>query len=210
MRLAPQLLSPDAAFNAPEFRIGFGSDERLLAVAEHGETFRPAAVLVPLIAHEGEVTVLLTQRSVDLPDHGGQISFPGGRVEDGDANAVEAALREAEEEVGLQAEGVTVLGALEQRGTISNYRVTPIVALAHPFQPIPQVEEVDHVFEVPLSFVFDTDNHEFLERGRDGKSRSMYAITYGEWFIFGFTARILIRLGQLWHATGPCASTPNL
>jgi 8-oxo-dGTP pyrophosphatase MutT (NUDIX family) len=192
-------LAPDVAYNAEDFLMGFGTRERILAVAEHSEIYRPAAVLVPLIAYDGEVTVLLTQRTAHLPDHGGQISFPGGRLEEDDADAVDAALREAEEEVGLAAEKVTVLGAMEQRGTISNYRVTPIVALAEPFRPIPQVEEVAHVFEVPLSFVLDSGNHQFMERGRDGRSDPTYSIPYEEWFIFGFTARILIRLAQIWH-----------
>ena len=203
VRLAPRLLAPEVAFNASQFVMGFGAQEKTLAVAEHGETFRPAAVLVPLIAHDGEVTVLLTQRCAHLPDHGGQISFPGGRLEEGDADAVAAALREAEEEVGLAAEKVRVLGAMEQRGTNSNYRVTPIVALADPFRPVPQQDEVAHVFEVPLSFVLDSANHKFLERGRDGRSDPIYSIPYGEWFIFGFTARILIRLALLWHGDRP-------
>jgi 8-oxo-dGTP pyrophosphatase MutT (NUDIX family) len=109
------------------------------------------------------------------------------RVEDGDSGAVHTALREAEEEVGLVADGVSVLGALEPHGTISNYRVTPVVALAPPFESVPQAEEVANVFEVPFSFVLDTANHQYMERGRDGRSRATYAIPYGEWFIFGFT-----------------------
>ncbi len=202
-RLVPRLLAPDVAFNASDFLMGFGTQEKLLAIAEYGETYRPAAVLVPLIAHDREVTVLLTRRSAHLPDHGGQISFPGGRLEEGDADAVEAALREAREEVGLPSDYVSVLGAMEQRGTNSNYRVTPIVALADPVAPVPQEEEVADIFEVPLSFVLDRANHKFLKHGPDGRSDPMYSIPYGEWFIFGFTARILIRLAQLWHGERP-------
>jgi 8-oxo-dGTP pyrophosphatase MutT (NUDIX family) len=198
-RLGPRLLAPDAAFNAPGFKFGFGREERFLDVAEHGAAFRPAAVLVALITHEGQITVLLTERNADLLDHGGQISFPGGRVEDGDSGAVATALREAEEEVGLGADGVSVLGALETYGTISNYRVTPIVALAPPFETVPQAKEVANVFEVPFSFILDPANHRFMERGLDGRSRATYAIPYGEWFIFGFTARILIKLALLWR-----------
>lgn len=198
-RLAPRLLVPEDAFGAPAFTFGFGAEEQMLAVAEHGAVFRPAAVLVPLIMRDDGVTVLLTERHADLPDHGGQISFPGGRVEDEDEGALGAALREAEEEVGLKPESVSVIGALETRGTISNYRVTPIVALAPPFIPSPQASEVAQVFEVPLGFVLDPANHAFLERGQDGRSRSTYAIPYGDWFIFGFTARILIRLAQAWR-----------
>ncbi len=198
-RLKPRLLTPEDAYNAPEFSLGFGAEEKILAVGEHGEVFRPAAVLVPLITHDAGLTVLLTERHADLPDHGGQISFPGGRVEQDDEGALGAALREAEEEVGLDPRAVSVIGALETRGTISNYRVTPIVALTRPFAPLLQVEEVASVFEVPLGFILDPANHAFLEHGRDGRSRSTYAIPYGERFIFGFTARILIRLAQAWH-----------
>jgi len=198
-RLCPLLMAPDAAFNAPWFKLGCGRDEKFLHVADYGATFRPAAVLVPLITHEDEITVLLTERNSDLPDHGGQISFPGGRVEDGDSGAVHTALREAKEEVGLPVDGVRVLGALEPHGTISNYRVTPIVALAPPFESMLQSEEVANVFEVPFSFILDPANHQFMEYGRDGKSRATHAIYYGEWFIFGFTARILIKLALLWR-----------
>jgi 8-oxo-dGTP pyrophosphatase MutT (NUDIX family) len=207
-RLGAGLLEPDAAFNAPEFTFGFGAEEKVLAVDRHGDVFRPAAVLVPLIQHDDGVTVLLTQRHADLPDHGGQISFPGGRLEEGDDGAVGAALREAEEEVGLRPEDVTVIGALETRGTISNYRVTPIIGLVAPFYPVPQAEEVAEIFEVPLPFVLDPANHRFLERGFDGRSRATYAIPYGPWFIFGFTARILIRLGQVWRK-GESAAAPS-
>ncbi|MDH3239234.1 MAG: CoA pyrophosphatase [Alphaproteobacteria bacterium] len=198
-RLGAGLLEPEVAFNAPEFTLGFGAEEMVLAVDRHGEVFRPAAVLVPLIQHDDGITVLLTRRHADLSDHGGQISFPGGRLEEGDDGAVAAALREAEEEVGLKPQSVTVIGALETRGTISNYRVTPIVGLVAPFDPAPQVEEVAEIFEVPLPFVLDPANHRFLERGSDGRSRATYAIPYGQWFIFGFTARILIRLAQVWR-----------
>lgn len=207
-RLGAGLLEPEAAFNAPEFTLGFGAEEKVLAVDRHGEVYRPAAVLVPLIRHGDGVTVLLTQRHADLPDHGGQISFPGGRLEEGDDGAVGAALREAEEEVGLKPENVTVIGALETRGTISNYRVTPIVGLAAPFDPVPQAEEVAEIFEVPLAFVLDPANHRFLERGSDGRSRATYAIPYGPRFIFGFTARILIRLSQVWRE-GEGAQAPS-
>lgn len=197
-RLGPRLLAPEAAFNAPEFTFGTGPEEMRLTIAEHGEVYRPAAVLVPLIAHRRGMTVLLTERHADLADHGGQISFPGGRLEEGDRDAVDAALREAEEEVGLRPDLVTVLGAMETRATISYYRVTPVIGLAQPFASVPQAEEVAEVFEVPLPFVLDPANHRFLDRGVDGRSRATYAIPYQDRFIFGFTARILISLAHLW------------
>ena len=209
-RLAPLLLAPDEAAAATAFRYGFGADERLLAVDKDGAAFRPAAVLVALIARDGEATVLLTRRASHLPDHGGQISFPGGRIEAGDADAVAAALREAEEEVGLAPATVRVLGALHPRGTNSYYRVTPIVAVAAPFAPVLQAEEVAEAFEVPLSFVLDPANHVLLDRGPDGRPRQMYALPFGERYIFGFTARILIQLAELWHAGAPAEAGPGL
>lgn len=202
-RLGPRLLTPEAAFNAADFSVGTGAGERMLAVAEYGAAYRPAAVLVPLVAHRRGVTVLLTERAADLAEHGGQISFPGGSLEEGDRDAVDAALREAEEEVGLAAADVRVLGALEPRGTVSNFRVTPVVGLVRPFRPILQAAEVATAFEVPFAFVLDSANHAFLERGADGRSAATYAIPFGERFIFGFTARILIRIAQLWHGRGP-------
>lgn len=208
-RLGPHLIATEAAERAPAFLRGFGPDQRSLAVAEHGEKYRPAAVLVPLIARPRGVTVMMTERSAHLPDHAGQISFPGGRLEEGDRGFVDAALREAREEVGLMPQTVRVLGALEQRSTISNYRVTPIVALADPFEPLPQASEVAAVFEVPLAHVFDARNYQFLNKGPDGTPRRMYAIPYDDWFIFGFTARILLRIAQIWHGDASVGLFPH-
>lgn len=202
-RLGARLLAPGTAFNASAFSVGTGADERMLPVAEYGGSYRPAAVLVPLIAHPKGVTVLLTERAADLTEHGGQISFPGGSLEAGDNDAVDAALREAEEEVGLRPANVRILGALEPRGTISNFRVTPVVGLAKPFRPVLEAAEVATAFEVPFAFVLDSANHAFLERGADGRSAATYAIPFGERFIFGFTARILIKIAELWHGDGP-------
>lgn len=208
-RIGGGLLDPCDPACCTEFFLGFGPDQKLLDVALHGADYRPAAVLVPLIDRGDHVTVLLTQRSAHLPDHAGQISFPGGRVEDEDEDIVAAALREAQEEVGLNPAGVEVLGALEQRGTISNYRVTPIVGLVEPFDPVPQAEEVAAIFEVPLDFILDPGNHQFLPRGPDGTRRRMYAIPYEEWLIFGLTARILVQIAQLWHGEAAATLFPH-
>lgn len=199
-RIRPHLKAPEAAYAAPRFRIGFGAEEKFLDVAEVGTRYRPAAVLVPVIDRPDGATVLLTRRCSHLPDHGGQISFPGGRVEDGDDGPVEAALREAQEEVGLpHGHEVRVVGALETRGTVSNYRVTPVIAVVAPFVPRAQEDEVEEIFEVPLDFVLDPDRHEGLRVSpADGRPRQMYAIRYGGHFIFGFTARILVQLTEIW------------
>lgn len=199
-RIATRLLAPEAAHAAARFRIGFGADEKFLEVAEVGHRFRPAAVLVPVIDRPGGATILLTERCSHLSDHGGQISFPGGRVDDGDSGPVACALREAGEEVGLpRHHDVRIVGALEMRGTISNYRVTPVIGVLAPFVPVAQAAEVAAIFEVPLDFVLDPANHEGLRVSpADGKSRRMYAIRYDTRFIFGFTARILVQLSEIW------------
>lgn len=204
-RIAAGLFDPADARCRESFLLGFGPDQRRVPVADQGSVYRPAAVLVPLIDRGDRITIMLTERSADLPDHAGQICFPGGRMEDGDGGAVGAALREAREEVGLDPEGVTILGALEQRATISRYRVTPIIGLVAPFEPVAQAEEVAGIFEVPLPFVLDPGNHRFLDRGPDGTERRMYAIPYERWLIFGLTARILVRVAQIWH--GEAAGT---
>ncbi|MFM2130489.1 MAG: hypothetical protein RL477_2035, partial [Pseudomonadota bacterium] len=175
-------------------------DEKFLDVAEVGHRFRPAAVLVPVIDRAEGATVLLTERCSHLPDHAGQISFPGGRLEERDDGPVACALREAEEEVGLpRRHAVRVVGALEARGTISNYRVTPVIGVLAPFEPALQQDEVAAIFEVPLDFVLDPANHEGLRVSpADGRARRMYAIRYDEHFIFGFTARILVQLSEIW------------
>ncbi|MEX2501174.1 MAG: CoA pyrophosphatase [Trueperaceae bacterium] len=199
--LRPRLMAPDAAHYAPRFRMGFGAEERFLDVDGDGKAFRPAAVLVPVVDRPAGGTVLLTQRCTHLADHGGQISFPGGRLEEGDDGPVDAALREAREEVGLMPGNVrAIVGALDARGTVSNYRVTPVIALVAPFTPVLQADEVAEAFEVPLDHVLDPDNHESMHVSpADGQPRQMYAIRHGRHFIFGFTARILVQLSEIWH-----------
>lgn len=209
-RVRPHLLAPEAAHAARRFRMGFGAQEKFLDIAGVGARFRPAAVLVPVIDRVGGATVLLTERCADLSDHAGQVSFPGGRLDEGDAGPVACALREAEEEVGLpKGHPVRIVGALEMRGTVSNYRVTPVVAVTAPFAPRAQAEEVARIFEVPLDFALDPANHEGLRVSpADGRPRQMYAIRYQDHFIFGFTARILVQLSEIWSggAYAPDAS----
>ncbi|MDQ2964132.1 MAG: CoA pyrophosphatase [Pseudomonadota bacterium] len=153
----------------------------------------PAAVLVPLINREDGLTVLFTERSRDLPDHAGQISFPGGRVEPGDVDTGIAALREAEEEVGLQRERVTLLGRLEPYETVTGYRVTPVVGWVDPpFEIRADPVEVADIFEVPLAFLLDPANHQRHFRMVGNTRRDYYAIPYGDRFIWGATAAMLL------------------
>ncbi|MBU6487776.1 MAG: CoA pyrophosphatase [Burkholderiales bacterium] len=159
---------------------------------------RAAAVLVPLIAREAGLSVLLTQRADHLSDHAGQISFPGGRREPFDQDAVATALREAQEEVALAPERVEVLGALPDYLTGTGFRVTPIVGLVHPpFSVRADTLEVADIFEVPLPFLMDPAHHEVRVLRWEGGERRFFAMPYpragagGHYFIWGATAGML-------------------
>jgi len=153
----------------------------------------PASVLVPIVAHPGGLTVLFTQRTSQLRSHSGQISFPGGRAEPGDPSPEFTALREAREEIGLQAGQVEVIGRLPEYLTRTGYRVTPVVGLlTPPLDLAPDPREVEEVFEVPLAFLLDPRNHQRRTREVQGRSVSFYAIPYGERDIWGVTAGILV------------------
>lgn len=157
---------------------------------------RRAAVLVPIVDHADGLTVMLTERAADLRNHPGQISFPGGRQEPGDADAVAAALRETQEEIGLEPRHVEVLGFLPDHLIISGYCVTPVVALvaagsALRLDPV----EVASVFEVPLAHVLDPANHRSRQRPMsDGGTVEVFDIPYGARNVWGATAGMLITL----------------
>ena len=156
---------------------------------------RPAAVLVPLVARAEGVTVLLTRRTDHLHHHPGQISFPGGRVEAHDASPVMTALRETQEEIGLDAARVELLGALPDYLTGTGFRVTPVVGLVHPpFALCLDAFEVAEAFEVPLAFLLDPANHRRHRLEHEGRVREYYAMPYGDYFIWGATAGMLMSL----------------
>jgi len=169
------------------------------AVLEDGlgsETLTPAAVLVPIVLRPTP-TLLLTQRTAHLRDHAGQISFPGGRIEPDDASVVDAALRETEEEVGLAPANVEVLGFLPDYRTSTGFSVTPVVAfVTPPFALRPDPFEVAEVFEVPLAFLLDPANHQQHEVHWRGRLRRYYAMPYGDYFIWGATAGMIMSLYQ--------------
>lgn len=159
------------------------------------EGTRAAAVLVPLVQREGGPRVMLTRRTDHLHHHAGQISFPGGRLEDGDDGPVACALRETVEETGLDPRHVTVVGLLDDYVTVTGFRVTPVVGLVQPpFTLSPDPFEVAEVFEVPLAFLLDPVNHQKVARTVNGKPRPYYAIPYESYYIWGATAGMLMNL----------------
>jgi len=161
----------------------------------------PAAVLVPLVNRDAGLTVLLTERSAALPDHPGQISFPGGRMEPEDASAQLAALREAEEEVGLPRNRVTLLGRLAEYETVTGYRVTPVVGWVEPPLSLrPDPVEVADVFEVPLAFLLDPANQQRHFRMLGAIRRDYFAIPYKDRYIWGATAAMLLILDRTLRA----------
>ena len=154
---------------------------------------KAAAVLVPIVARPDELTVLFTRRTAHLKAHSGQISFPGGRIEQGDASEQAAALRETEEEVGVPAASIEVLGRLADYHTRTGFRVTPVVGLVRvPFALRVDAHEVDEVFEVPLSFLLDPANHQRHSREFQGRQVQYYAIPYRDYYIWGATAGMLV------------------
>jgi 8-oxo-dGTP pyrophosphatase MutT (NUDIX family) len=157
---------------------------------------RPAAVLVPIIDHP-EPTVLLTQRAQHLPNHAGQISFPGGKIEKSDADPLAAALRETDEEIGLARGAIEPLGYLDLYMTTLGYRIVPLVARVQPgFALALNPAEVDATFEVPLAFLMDQANVARHSRDWNGMTRHYYAITFGGHYIWGVTAGILRNLHE--------------
>lgn len=156
------------------------------------EKLRPAAVLVPLVMRDDGLKLLLTQRTAHLNAHAGQISFPGGRVEDHDDGPADTALRETEEEIGLGRHHIETIGHLPDYLTTSGFRVTPVVSLIKPpFELKPDTFEVADIFEVPLAFLMDPANHQTRLVHLDEGSRTFYSMPYNQYFIWGATAGML-------------------
>ncbi len=161
---------------------------------------KDAAVLVPIIPREDGVKVLFTVRSNDMPSHAGQISFPGGKVEAGDESREATALRETHEEVNIHPDAVDIVGRLGVHQGGLGFSVTPIVGIVDPSADIrPCPREVDEVFEAPLAFLVDLDNHILEERTHKGVAYNMFAAPYGRFHIWGLTAGILRSFAEIFH-----------
>lgn len=176
------------------------TNEHLLASVS---VFKEASVLIPLVMRDEGLSLLLTHRTAHLNNHAGQISFPGGRVETTDASSIETALRETQEEIGLDRRHVEIIGALPQYRTATGYDVTPVIALIQPpFALTPDPFEVASIFEVPLSFLMDASNHQrrSLELPNGVGIRTFYAMPYHQHFIWGATAGMLRNLFHLMRA----------
>ncbi len=164
----------------------------------NGQTFRAAAVLVPVVERSDGLTLLFTRRTDHLKSHSGQISFPGGRMEPDDGSPEATALRETAEEIGLPAERVRIAGRLNVRETGSGYRVVPVVGVIEPpLSLVPDENEVAEIFEVPLDFLIEPANHRFETRVRGNIERQFYAIPYRQYFIWGLTARFVVDLSRV-------------
>ncbi|MGB7335635.1 MAG: CoA pyrophosphatase [Salaquimonas sp.] len=165
---------------------------------------KPAAVLVPIVKRADELTVVLTKRTERLNSHSGQIAFAGGKIDAEDASPVAAALREAEEEIGLHADKVEVLGTMPEYLSGSGYRITPVIALIeNDMQLTPNPDEVEYIFEVPLAFLMDSDNHKVGSRMFNGNRRYYLEMPFGKHYIWGVTAGMIkIFQQRLSHAAG--------
>lgn len=164
----------------------------------HDGPYTPAAVLVPVVLRDDALSILLTRRTDHLHHHPGQISFPGGRVEEGDRSPVDTALRETHEEIGLSPACIELIGVLPEYRTGTGFSVSPIVGLVRaPYDLHLDSFEVAEAFEVPLDFLIDPANHQRHRMEYQGRMREYYAMPYHDYFIWGATAGMLVSLSQL-------------
>jgi 8-oxo-dGTP pyrophosphatase MutT (NUDIX family) len=175
-----------------------------------GKPLRPAAVLVPLVDRPEGLSVLLTQRTAHLHDHAGQVSFPGGRLEQSDPDEIAAALRETEEEIGLARRHIEIVGRLDTYRTRTAYEVTPVVGIVTPpFELAPDDFEVADVFEMPLEFALAPRNHERHSRVFQGVERHFWVLPYKDRYIWGATAGMLVNLYEALTGQAAVAQPPG-
>ncbi|MCB1386241.1 MAG: CoA pyrophosphatase [Nitratireductor sp.] len=168
---------------------------------------RPAAVLIPVVERHGGLSVVMTKRTEHLASHSGQVAFAGGKIDDQDGGSVAAALREAHEEIGLDAAHVDVLGVMPDYLSGSGFRIAPVVALvdAHAELAANQ-DEVEYIFEVPLGFLLNSDNHRLGSRPFEGKRRYYIEMPFGEHYIWGVTAGIIRQFHERLTGEPPMAA----
>ena len=160
------------------------------------EKLRPAAVLLPLIQRE-ELTVLFTRRTAHMRRHAGQVSFPGGGAHENDVSLIETALRETQEETGIEPAFITIAGFLDAYETGTGYAILPVVGVvSEGFALAPCANEVAEIFEVPLAFLLDAKNRERQTGEWKGRTRNFYAYQYNGHHIWGATAAMLVNLAE--------------
>jgi len=193
----PRILKEPAPESFDPKTIPANGDHRLadMIAPDDGHLHKPASVLIPIIKHSGEATMLLTHRASHLKDHAGQIAFPGGKIAPDDSSPLAAALREAEEEIGLDRRFVEPIGFLDPYLSSTGFRIVPVVAFVEPEHTLTiDPSEVESVFEVPLRFLMNPIHHETHHREWRGKDRAYYAMPYQGHYIWGVTAGIIRNL----------------
>jgi 8-oxo-dGTP pyrophosphatase MutT (NUDIX family) len=202
-------------FSAQDFRMRAIHEHGPHADADYGDhrwnpgaeplfvrsALRDAAVLIPVVDHGDRATVLLTKRAERLRSHSGQVAFPGGRIDETDPSPEDAALRETEEEIGLDRGFIDVIGRMPDYVSGSGYRIAPVLSIVRPgFLLTINTDEVDDAFEVPLSFLMDPANHNRDSRIWENKERFFYTMPYGGRNIWGVTAGIIRTLYERLYA----------
>ncbi len=174
-----------------------------LGATMEGMRLKDAAVLVPIVAHAGGAGVILTQRTDHLSSHAGQVAFPGGKIDRDDAGPVATALREAEEEIGLDPVHVIPLGCFQPYASNSGYRIVPVIGLVRPGAPLDaNPGEVAEVFEVPLAHLMSGANHRVGNRVWQGRRRYFYEMPFGDRYIWGVTAGIIRQIFERTYGVG--------
>ncbi len=203
-RLHPEIPAEVSDMMRPAPRSDDDLNRHLGTTFDTIENPRAAAVLVPLIMQESGLSVLFTRRTDDMPSHPGQVAFPGGKIDPEDDGPVAAALRETEEETGLDRKFVETCGFLDAYQTRTGFRICPVVALVQPgFSLKPEEGEVAEIFEVPLDFLMNPVNHQHHGREWQGKKRWFYAMPYDRHYIWGATAGMVRNFYDRVYAPGP-------